>query len=113
MLFFLTDPLHTPKKKAAAGPKTKRNRYAEFFFEYQVPGSKGASNCRYHTQNWTHLGPKKTDITGIACFESTSTAFSHSAEKRQEQVSPAYHAAARSLNADLSSQPGSPGTVGS
>ena len=34
---------------------------------------------------------------------------SHSVEKRQKQVSPAYHAAARSLDAELDSQPGSPG----
>ena len=41
--------------------------------------------------------------------ESTLAAFSHSVEKRQEQVSPAYRAAARSLDAELGSQPGSPG----
>ena len=35
---------------------------------------------------------------GTAHPESTSTAFSHTAEKRQKQGSPAYHASARSLD---------------
>ena len=43
--------------------------------------------------------------------ESTLTAFSNPVEKRLNQVSPAYHAAARSLDAELDSQPGSPGPV--
>ena len=37
--------------------------------------------------------------------------FSDSIEKRQKQVSPAYHAAARSLGAELDEQPGSPGPL--
>ena len=53
----------------------------------------------------------KTLAPGIAYSESASAAFSHSVEKRQEQVSPAYRAAARSLDAELGSQPGSPGPV--
>ena len=53
----------------------------------------------------------KTLAPGKAYSESTSTALSHSVAKRQEQVSPAYHAAARSLDAELGSQPGSPGPV--
>ena len=43
--------------------------------------------------------------------ESTSTAFSHSAEKRHKQVNPACSAAARFLDAELDSQPGSPEPV--
>ena len=43
--------------------------------------------------------------------ESASAAFSHSVEKRKGQVSPAYRAVARSLDAELGSQPGSPGPV--
>ena len=43
---------------------------------------------------------------GAVYSESASTAFSHSIEKRQGQVSPAYRAAARSLNAGHGSQPG-------
>ena len=60
------------------------------------------------------LAEMKTLAPGAVRSESTSTAFSHSAEKRQKQVSPAYHAAARSLDAelDLDSLPGSPGPVG-
>ena len=46
-----------------------------------------------------------------AYSEYTSAAFSHSVEKRQKQVSTAYHAAARSFDAELDSQPGSPGPV--
>ena len=46
---------------------------------------------------------------GAVYSESTSAASSHSVEKRQKQVSPAYHVAARSLDAELDSQPGSPG----
>ena len=52
------------------------------------------------------LADKKTLAPGPAHTESTSTAFSHSAEKRQRQVSPAYHAVARFLDAELDSQPG-------
>ena len=48
----------------------------------------------------------KTLAPGVAYSESASTAFSHSVEKRQEQVSLAYHAAAMSLDAELGSQPG-------
>ena len=48
---------------------------------------------------------------GAAYSESTPAAFSDSIETRQEQVNPAYHAAARSLDAELDSQPGSPGPV--
>ena len=51
------------------------------------------------------LPETKAVAPGAAHSESTSTAFSHSAEKRQKQVSPAYHAAARSLDAELDSQP--------
>eukprot|EP00614_Pseudopedinella_elastica_P007616 CAMPEP_0172594424 /NCGR_PEP_ID=MMETSP1068-20121228/13808_1 /TAXON_ID=35684 /ORGANISM="Pseudopedinella elastica, Strain CCMP716" /LENGTH=45 /DNA_ID= /DNA_START= /DNA_END= /DNA_ORIENTATION= len=43
----------------------------------------------------------KTLEPGEAHSESTSTALSHSFQKRQKQVSPAYHAAARSLDAEL------------
>ena len=49
--------------------------------------------------------------SGAAYSESTWTAFSHFVEKRQKQVSPAYHATARSLDTELDSQPGSPGPV--
>ena len=48
---------------------------------------------------------------GAANCGSTSAAFSHPAEKRQKQVNPSYHAAARSLDAELDSQPSSPGPV--
>ena len=58
-------------------------------------------------ENMKALAPR------TAHSESTSTAFSHSVEKRQKQVSPAYHAVARSLDAELDSQPGSPGPVDS
>ena len=50
-------------------------------------------------------------VPGKAYSESTSTVFSHSAEKRHKQVSPAYHSAARSLEAELDSKLGSPGPV--
>ena len=53
----------------------------------------------------------KTLAPGTAYSESTPTAFSHSVEKRHKQVNPAYHAAARSLDAELDSQPGSPGPL--
>ena len=55
----------------------------------------------------------KTLAPGAVYSESTSAAFSHYAEKQQKQVSPAYRATARSLDAELDSQPGSPGPVGS
>ena len=54
------------------------------------------------------LADMKALEPGEAHSKSTSAAFSHSAEKRQKQVSPAYHAAARSLDAELDSQPCSP-----
>ena len=53
----------------------------------------------------------KTLTPGSANPESTSAALSHSVEKRQKQVSPAYHAAARSLESELDSKPGSSGPV--
>ena len=53
----------------------------------------------------------KTLAPGAVYSESAPTALSHSVEKRQEQVSPAYHAAARPLDAELGSLPGSPGPV--
>ena len=53
----------------------------------------------------------RTLAPGTAYSEPTSTAPSHSAEKRQKQVSPAYHAATRSLDAELDSHFGSPGPV--
>ena len=43
--------------------------------------------------------------------ESTSAAFSQATEKRQEQVSPDYRAAAKFLDADLDPPPSSPGSV--
>ena len=46
---------------------------------------------------------------GTAHTESTSAAFSDSFDKRLRQVSPAYRAAARPLNAKLDSMPASPG----
>ena len=49
--------------------------------------------------------------TGVAYSEYTSAAFSQSTEQPQKQVSPAYHAAARSLDPGLYSQPCSPGPV--
>ena len=55
------------------------------------------------------LADMKTLAPGTAHSESTSTALSHSVEKRQKQVSPAYHAAASSLGAELDSEPGSTG----
>ena len=57
------------------------------------------------------LADMKTLAPGTVYFDSASTAPSHAAEKRQKQVSPAYHAAARSLDAELGSKPGSPGPV--
>ena len=57
------------------------------------------------------LADVKTFAPGEAYSESTSTAFSHCVEKEQKQVSPAHHAAARSLDAELDSLPGSPGPV--
>ena len=59
------------------------------------------------------LADMKTLSPGAAYSESTSTALSHSVVKRQKQVSPAYHAAARSLDAKLDSHPGSPGLADS
>ena len=53
----------------------------------------------------------KTLAAGTAHLESTTAAFSHSAEKYQKQVSPAYRAVAWPLDAELDLQPGSPGTV--
>ena len=53
----------------------------------------------------------KAFAPGAAYYVSTSTAFSHSIEKRQKQVSRAYHAAARFVGAELESQPFSPGSV--
>ena len=53
----------------------------------------------------------KTLAPGEAHSESTSTAVSHSAEKRLKQFSPAYNAAAKSLDAELGAKPGSPGPV--
>ena len=55
------------------------------------------------------LADVKALAPGTAYSRSTSTALSHSVEKRQKQVRSAYHAAARSLDAELDSQPGSPG----
>ena len=57
------------------------------------------------------LADMKALAPETACSESTSTAFSKSAEKRQKQVSLPNHAAARSLDAELDSWPGSPGPV--
>ena len=57
------------------------------------------------------LADMKSLAPGEAYSESTSTAFSYSIEKRHKQVSPAYRAAARSIDAELDSQPGSPGPV--
>ena len=54
---------------------------------------------------------KKALAPGEAHSESTSAAFSHSTDKRQKQVSPVYHAAARSPDAELDSQPDSPRPV--
>ena len=48
---------------------------------------------------------------GKAYSESTSTAPSHSAEKREKQVSLACDAATGSLDAELDLKPGSPGPV--
>ena len=48
---------------------------------------------------------------GSSAGTSTSTAISQYVEKRQKQDSPAYHAAAGSLDAELDSAPGSPGLV--
>ena len=61
----------------------------------------------------TQVSPGATQKTKprTAYFESTSTDFPHSVEKRQKQVSSAYHAAASLLDAKLDSQPGSPGPV--
>ena len=57
------------------------------------------------------LADMKTPAPGTAHSEFTSTAFSHSVEKLQKQVRPAHLAAARSLDAELDTQPGSPGLV--
>ena len=57
------------------------------------------------------LADMKALVPGAAHSESTSTAFSHSVEKRQKKIGLNYHAAARSLGAELGSQPGSPGPV--
>ena len=53
----------------------------------------------------------KTLAPRTAHSEFTSAAFFHFAEKRQKQVSPAYHTAARSLDAGFDSKPGSHGPV--
>ena len=58
----------------------------------------------------THADMKALAPGDMYC-ESSSTDPSHSVEKRQAQVSPAYHAAVRSLDAELGSQPRSPGPV--
>ena len=52
------------------------------------------------------LADMKTLAPRTVYSESASTAPSHAVEKRQEQVSLAYHAAVRSLDAELGSQPG-------
>ena len=57
------------------------------------------------------LADMKTLAPGTVYSEPASTTPSHAVEKRQKQVSPAYHAAARSLDAELGSQPGLPGPV--
>ena len=57
------------------------------------------------------LADMKAHAPGAAYSESTSTAFSHSAEKPLKQVTSVYHAAARSLAAELGPQTGSPGPV--
>ena len=49
------------------------------------------------------LADMKTLAPGKVYSESASTAFCHSVKKRKEQVNPAYHAAARSLDAELDS----------
>ena len=54
-----------------------------------------------------NLADIKTLAPGAVYSKSASTAPSNSVEKRQEQVSPAYHAAARSLDAELGSKPDS------
>ena len=53
----------------------------------------------------------KTLAPGTMDSESTSAEFSRAVKKRQEEVSPAYGAAARSLDAEHDSQHGSPGPV--
>ena len=55
------------------------------------------------------LADMKTLAPGAVYSEPASTKPSHAVEKRKKQVSPAYHAAARSLDAELGSQPGLPG----
>ena len=53
----------------------------------------------------------RTLVPGAAHTGSRSTAFTHFGKKRQKQVSPAYQAVARSLEAVLDSQPISPGPI--
>ena len=57
------------------------------------------------------LADMKSFAPGTAHCESTSTVLSHSAEKQQKHVSPDYSAAARSLDAEFDSHPGTPGPV--
>ena len=57
------------------------------------------------------LADMKTLAPGKVYSESASAAFSNSVEKQQKQVSPAYHAAARTPDAELDAQPGYPGPV--
>ena len=57
------------------------------------------------------LSSMKTLAPGTSYSESTSAAFFHSVRKLQKQVSPAYHAAAGSLDAELDSKPCSAGPV--
>ena len=57
------------------------------------------------------LTDMKALAPGEVYSESASAAFTHSFEKRQEQHSPDYQAAAKSLDAELGSQPVSPGPV--
>ena len=75
-----------------------------------------ATSIGLHENVATMLGDRtladmKTLTPGEAYYESTSTAFPHSVEKRQRQVILVYHAAARSLDAEHDSQSGSPGPV--
>ena len=54
------------------------------------------------------LADMKKLVIWATYSESTSAASPNSVEKRQKQISPAYHAAARSLDAELDSYPSSP-----
>ena len=117
--------------------RTRKGRFTEFANQLPEPDPDSPSNAaalRYQqginhdpvldtasidlpensakTPGGRTLAVINTPVAPRAAYsESTLTTLSHFVEKRQKQVSPAYHTAARSFDSELGSQPGSPGPV--